>query len=61
VESWRNVMAHECEEASNCKSLIAVSEKLKVYGVFVVEVAEEGNDGVDGYHNEDANNTRMVR
>jgi hypothetical protein len=53
-------MAHECEEAGDCKSFVAVSEKLEVYGVMVIEVAQEGNDGVNGYHNEDANDTMLM-
>ena len=53
-------MAHEREEASNGKCFITVSQDLEVDGLLVVEVAEEGDDSVDGDHDEDSDNAATV-
>jgi hypothetical protein len=47
-------MTHESEEAGNGKSLVAVSQDLEVHGFLVVEIAEEGDNGVYGDHDENS-------
>lgn len=59
VQIRRDVMAHQGEEAGDCKCLVAVAENLKVDGIVVVKVAEERDDGIDGYHEQDADDTRF--
>ena len=41
VESRRDILAHECEEAGNGKRLVAISQHLEVDGMLVVDDAEE--------------------
>jgi|SRR5690242_8306978 len=50
VEIRCDVVAHESEEAGNGEGLVAVSQDLEVDCLLVVQVAQEGNHGVDGYH-----------
>lgn len=54
VQIRSDVVAHKREKAGNRKSLVAVSQYLKVYGLLIVEVAEEGYNGVDGNHYKNA-------
>jgi hypothetical protein len=54
VQTRSDVMTHESEEARNGESLVAVSQDFEVYGFFVVEVAEEGDNGVNGDHDKDS-------
>ena len=54
VQTRSDVMTHESEEAGNGKSLVAVSQDFEVYGFFVVEIAEERDNGVDGDHDKDS-------
>lgn len=57
VHVGRNVLAQEREKGGNRKRLVAVADQLIVDG-FVVEVdLQEAGDGVDGDHEEDANDT----
>jgi hypothetical protein len=60
VQVGGDVVAHEGEEAGNGKGLVAVAQDLKVDGLFVVEVAEERDDSVDGDHDEDADDVRLL-
>lgn len=60
MEIRGDVVAHQGEEAGDGKRLVAVSQNLEVYGFLVVKVAEEGDDGVDGYHDEYSNDTAFV-
>lgn len=55
VQTRRDVMTHESEKAGNGKSLVAVSQDFEVHGFLVVEVAEEGDNGVDGDHDKNSN------
>jgi hypothetical protein len=55
VQVRSDVVAEECEERGNGEGFVAVAKDLKVDGVFVVEVREEGNGRVDGNHEENAN------
>jgi hypothetical protein len=41
VEPRRDILAHEGEEAGNCKCFVAVSRDLEVDGVLVVDDAEK--------------------
>jgi hypothetical protein len=54
VQTRSDIMTHESKEAGNGKSLVAVSQDFEVYGFLVVEVAEEGDNGVDGDHDKDS-------
>lgn len=47
-------MTHKREEGGDCEGFVAVTYDLKVDGVLVKEVREEGDCSVDGYHEEDA-------
>lgn len=60
VQIRRNVVAHEREEAGNGEGFIAVSQNLEVYGFLVIEVAEEGDDGVNRDHDENSNDAAAV-
>ena len=60
MQSRLQVMAHEGEEASDGKSLVAVAQNLPVDGVTVEDVRDEGYDGVDGDHEEDADNVLLL-
>lgn len=60
MKVWCDVVAHKGEEAGNGEGLVAVSQHFKVDGLFVVQIAEEGNDGVDGDHDEDSDDAVLV-
>lgn len=45
-----DVMAHEGKEACNSKGLVAVSKDIEIDRVDVEYVGEEGDNGVDRYH-----------
>lgn len=53
-------MAEEGEEARNGEGLVAVAQDFKVDGVAVVEVGEEGDGGVDGHHQQDADDVFLL-
>ena len=53
VEIWCDIVAHECKEAGNGESFIAVSQNLEVNGFLVIEIAEKRDNGVDGNHDKD--------
>lgn len=55
-----DVVAQKGEEAGNCESLVAVSSELKVYGVMVIKVTEERNNGIYRYHDQNADDTAHV-
>ena len=57
VQTRSDVMTHESEKAGNGKSLVAVTQDFEVYGFLVVKVAEEGDNGVDGDHDKDSDDT----
>ena len=60
VQIWCDVVAHQCEETCDCKSLVTISDCFIVNRVMVIEVGKEGDDGVDGDHDEDANNSGLI-
>jgi hypothetical protein len=47
-------VAHESEEARYHVRLVAIAHELEVDGSLIEKEAEEGDDGVDGYHCEDS-------
>ena len=53
----RHVVTEQVEEAGDGERLVAVAQDVEVDAVFVEEVGEEGDDGVDGDHEEDADDT----
>ena len=55
VKVGRDVVTHECKKAGDGEGFITVSKDFIVYSMFVVYVGKEGDDGVNGYHNEYAN------
>jgi hypothetical protein len=52
-------VAHQGEKAGDGKSFIAVTEDLEVDCVPIIEVREEGDQGVYGYHDEDADDVLL--
>lgn len=52
-----NIIAEEGEEGSNGESLIAIADYFKVYIVGVEEVRQEGDDAVDGQHEDNTDDT----
>ena len=54
------VRAHEGEEAGDGEGLVAVAQDLPVDGVAVVDVRDEGDDGVYGEHEEDADDVFLL-
>lgn len=55
VQIRRDVMTHEREKACNDICFVAVACELEKDGFLVKKEAEEGDDGIDRYHGEDAN------
>jgi hypothetical protein len=51
-----NVIADEGEEGGDGEGFVAVAQDFEVDGVAVVEVGEEGDGGVDGDHEQNADN-----
>lgn len=59
VQRGRSVVAHESEKAGNGKGLVAVAHDLPVDCVAIVVVGQERDEGVDGNHEEDADNVLL--
>lgn len=55
VEVGGDIVTHEGEEGRNGKGLVAIGNDLEVDGVPVPLDLEEGGDGIDGDHEENAN------
>lgn len=53
-------MAHECEETGNGEGFVAVAQDLEVYGFVVVEVTQERDDGVYGYHEQNSDDATIL-
>ena len=60
MQVFGDVMAEKGEKGGNRKSLIAVAQHLKVNAVQVIFVGQPGDSSVDGYHEEDSNNARVL-
>jgi hypothetical protein len=58
VQVFGDVVTEKSEKRGNRKSLIAVTQHLKVNAVLVIFVGQPGDSSVDGYHEEDSNNAR---
>ena len=56
----RDVMAQEREETAYCKGLVASFQNIKVHGMLIVEVAQEGDHTIDGYQEEDADDVSLL-
>ena len=54
-------MTEQGEEAGNRESLVAVAEDFKVDSVAVKSVGYKGDYGIDGYHEEDADDAAHER
>ena len=54
------ILAHQREETGDSEGLVAVPQNLPVDGVPVVLVRDEGDDGVDGEHEEDADDVFLL-
>jgi hypothetical protein len=52
-----DIMAKQGKECSNRERFVTVAENIEVYGVLVVVGTEPGDEGVNGYHPQDSNNT----
>lgn len=50
-------MAHKAEESGDTEGLVAVADNLEIDRIVVEEDAEPCDDGVNGDHPEDADNT----
>jgi len=50
-------VAHEGEESGDTEGFVAIAENLKVYRVMVKEYAEPCDEGVNGNHEKNANDT----
>ena len=53
-------MAQQGEEAGDGEGLVAVAQDLEVDGVHVEVEREVGNGGIDGDHEEDADDTTVI-
>lgn len=60
VEVGRGVLAQQSKEGRNRKGFVAVGNDCKVDGLVVVSQLEEGRGGVDGNHEEDADDAGEV-
>jgi len=59
MQALFQVTAHEREEARNCKSFPAIAQDVVVDCFCVVDVGEKGDNGVDGDHEEDADDVSL--
>jgi hypothetical protein len=50
------VVTHQSEEGDNSDSFVAISGDFEIYGMSVICVGEEGNEGVDGNHEQYTDN-----
>lgn len=50
-------MAHQGKEARNGKCLVTVAENLEIGVVMVVVDRKHGNGGINGYHEENSNDS----
>lgn len=53
-----DIVTHEGEEGGDTEGFVTVTEDLEVDGIVVEENAEPGDEGIDGYHEQNANDTR---
>lgn len=53
-----DIVTHEGEEGGDTEGFVTVTEDLEVDGIVVEENAEPGDEGIDGDHEQDANDTR---
>lgn len=60
VQVRSKIMAHEREEGSDSKGFVAVTHDLKIDGVPVVVELEEGGGGVDGNHEQNADDLALL-
>lgn len=50
-------MAHEGEESGDTESFVAIADDFEVDGIMVEEDAEPCDEGIDGDHKQNADNT----
>lgn len=60
MQVQRDIMTEQSEETRNSKGLIAIPKDLEVDGLLVEQVREEADDGVDGDHQEDADDVALL-
>ena len=53
-----DIVAHEGEESGDTEGFVTVTEDLEVDGIVVEENAEPGDEGINGDHEQNANDTR---
>lgn len=53
-----DIVTHEGEEGGDTEGFVTVTEDLEVDGIVVEENTEPGDEGIDGYHEQNANDTR---
>lgn len=59
MQALAQITAHQGEEAGNGKGFPAIAEDIVVDCFCVVDVGEKGDDGVDGDHEEDADDVAL--
>lgn len=57
MQIGRDIVAHEAEESGDTEGFVAVADNLEINRVIVKEDTEPCDDGVNGDHPEDADNT----
>lgn len=60
MDIWGEVVAHEREEGCDGESLVAVAHELEVDRVPVVPELKKGGGGVDGDHEENADDLTLL-
>ena len=60
VQVGGDIMAHKGKEGGNGKCFIAVADDLIIDGMPVLPEAQPGRDGVDGDHEQDANDVLLL-
>lgn len=57
VQIGSNIATHQRKEGGDRERFVAVAQNAVVNGMFVVECAEPGDEGVNRYHQKNANST----
>lgn len=56
----RDIMTQQSEETRYRKRLVAISQHLEIDRVFVEQEAQEADDRVDGYHEQDSDDVPLL-
>lgn len=60
MQVGRDVVAHQTKKGADGKGLVAVAQNLEVDGMVVEAQAQEGGAGVDGHHEQDADDLLLL-